>query len=86
MRFSCQCKRLLCRRLRGLTSSRVQSGSLAKHPGIDFTKWAPVRSKAMLQMFADFLVASKKDQNGTHIQLAQENGVLTGNRKFAQPE
>ncbi|KAJ7363722.1 hypothetical protein DFH08DRAFT_949358 [Mycena albidolilacea] len=28
--------------------SMVQSGSLTKHPGIDFTKWAPVRSKAML--------------------------------------
>ncbi|KAJ7681546.1 hypothetical protein B0H14DRAFT_2655209 [Mycena olivaceomarginata] len=44
--------------------SMVQSGSLAKHPGIDFTKWAPMRSKAMLQTFAVFLVASKKDEKG----------------------
>ncbi|KAJ7363902.1 hypothetical protein DFH08DRAFT_798361 [Mycena albidolilacea] len=31
-----------------------------KHPSIDFTKWAPVRSKAMLQTFADFLVARRR--------------------------
>ncbi|KAJ7811820.1 hypothetical protein B0H14DRAFT_3479436 [Mycena olivaceomarginata] len=44
--------------------SMVTSGSLAKHPGIHFAKWAPVRSKSMLQTFADFLVASKKDEKG----------------------
>ncbi|KAJ7789648.1 hypothetical protein B0H14DRAFT_3502764 [Mycena olivaceomarginata] len=44
--------------------SMVTSGSLAKHPGIHFAKWAPMRSKSMLQTFADFLVASKKDEKG----------------------
>ncbi|KAJ7694511.1 hypothetical protein B0H14DRAFT_2650965 [Mycena olivaceomarginata] len=33
-------------------------------PGIHFAKWAPMRSKSMLQTFADFLVASKKDEKG----------------------
>jgi hypothetical protein len=36
------------------------------HPDIDFTKWAPVRSKAVLQAFADFLVACKKAEMGEY--------------------
>ncbi|KAJ7821544.1 hypothetical protein B0H14DRAFT_2599166 [Mycena olivaceomarginata] len=44
--------------------SMVTSGSLTKHPSINFVKWTPVRSKSMLQTFADFLVTSKKDEKG----------------------
>ncbi|KAF8195154.1 hypothetical protein K438DRAFT_1968484 [Mycena galopus ATCC 62051] len=44
--------------------SMVQHGALPKHPDAVFTKWVPVRSKAMLQVFADFLVARKKDEHG----------------------
>jgi hypothetical protein len=45
-------------------SSRVSRGELPKHAGIDFVKWAPVRSKALMQVFADFLVACKRGENG----------------------
>jgi hypothetical protein len=43
---------------------RVQQGAMSRHPEVDFTTWAPVRSKAMLQAFADFLVACKKEEKG----------------------
>ncbi|KAF7376801.1 hypothetical protein MSAN_00097500 [Mycena sanguinolenta] len=44
--------------------SMVNHGVLPKHEGVNFTKWAPVRSKAVMQTFADFLVACKKDEKG----------------------
>ncbi|KAJ6449640.1 hypothetical protein C8R45DRAFT_1114526 [Mycena sanguinolenta] len=44
--------------------SMVQQGALAKHPNVDIVKWAPDRSKALVQFFADFLVACKKDEQG----------------------
>jgi hypothetical protein len=37
---------------------------LPQHPDIDFGSWAPVRSKAFVQAFADFLVACKKAEKG----------------------
>jgi hypothetical protein len=37
------------------------------HPGIDFATWAPVRSQAIMQAFADFLVASKKEEKGPYV-------------------
>ncbi|KAJ7673498.1 hypothetical protein B0H14DRAFT_2656893 [Mycena olivaceomarginata] len=44
--------------------SMVQQGAMPRRPGVDFTTWAPVRSKAVLQAFADFLVACKKEEKG----------------------
>ncbi|KAF7361557.1 hypothetical protein MSAN_01189300 [Mycena sanguinolenta] len=44
--------------------SMVYHGALPRHEGIDLPKWAPTRSKAMMQTFADFLVACKKDEQG----------------------
>jgi hypothetical protein len=38
---------------------------MPKHPNIDFTTWAPARSKAVVQAFADFVVACKKEEQGT---------------------
>jgi hypothetical protein len=45
-------------------SFRVTQGELPKHAGVDFTKWGPLRSKVVVQVFADFLVACKKDEHG----------------------
>ncbi|KAJ7866282.1 hypothetical protein B0H14DRAFT_3442551 [Mycena olivaceomarginata] len=44
--------------------SMVHCGGLPQHPDIDFGSWAPVRSKAFVQAFADFLVAYKKAEKG----------------------
>ncbi|KAJ7796030.1 hypothetical protein B0H14DRAFT_2620363 [Mycena olivaceomarginata] len=55
--------------------SMVQSGTMPGHPDIDFTKWAPVRSKAVLQAFADFLVACKKAEMA-HLCSATTQDVL----------
>ncbi|KAJ6480221.1 hypothetical protein C8R45DRAFT_933150 [Mycena sanguinolenta] len=57
--------------------SKVQHGSLPKHPEVDFTKWTPVRSKAVLQAFADFLVACKTEEKGLLRSLSDTNAVAT---------
>ncbi|KAJ7315444.1 hypothetical protein DFH08DRAFT_820694 [Mycena albidolilacea] len=44
--------------------SMVQEGALPGHPDIDFSAWTPLRSKGLLQSFADFLVACKKAEMG----------------------
>ncbi|KAJ7360891.1 hypothetical protein DFH08DRAFT_1031297 [Mycena albidolilacea] len=44
--------------------SMVQHGSMPKHPNIDFATWAPAHSKAVVQAFADFVVACKKEEQG----------------------
>ncbi|KAJ7717085.1 hypothetical protein B0H14DRAFT_3522099 [Mycena olivaceomarginata] len=44
--------------------SMVQRGALPQHSDVDFANWAPVRSKAFVQAFADFLVACKKEEKG----------------------
>jgi hypothetical protein len=44
--------------------TRVTCGKLPKHARLDFAKWAPVRPQALMQAFADFLVACEKDKNG----------------------
>ncbi|KAJ7680080.1 hypothetical protein B0H14DRAFT_3535953 [Mycena olivaceomarginata] len=41
----------------------VTHGELPKHARISFVQWVPVRSKALTQAFADFLVACKKDDD-----------------------
>jgi hypothetical protein len=66
-RFFFLCEyRLLLTLVYSLTFRRVHSGSLEKHPRVDFAKWAPVRTKAILQAFTDFLVASRKDRQGMY--------------------
>ncbi|KAJ7794249.1 hypothetical protein B0H14DRAFT_2622035 [Mycena olivaceomarginata] len=44
--------------------SMVQEGALLGHPNVDFPTWTPLRSKALLQAFTDFLVACKKAETG----------------------
>ncbi|KAJ7704709.1 hypothetical protein B0H14DRAFT_3526579 [Mycena olivaceomarginata] len=61
------CTQMKCQGL--LVLGEISEGCIQvlspKHPSIDFMKWAPVRSKAMLQTFVDFLVARRKDEQGT---------------------
>ncbi|KAJ7319447.1 hypothetical protein DFH08DRAFT_819378 [Mycena albidolilacea] len=45
--------------------SMVQQGTMLGHPEINFTTEAPLCSKTTLQVFADFLVACKKEEKGT---------------------
>jgi hypothetical protein len=42
----------------------VTHGDLPNHAGLNFVEWAPARSQAVMQAFADFLVACRKEQNG----------------------
>ncbi|KAJ7709245.1 hypothetical protein B0H14DRAFT_2646398 [Mycena olivaceomarginata] len=44
--------------------SLVMQGELPRHAGVNFAKWVPARSKALMQAFTDFLVACRKDRDG----------------------
>ncbi|KAJ7776666.1 hypothetical protein B0H14DRAFT_3508248 [Mycena olivaceomarginata] len=55
--------------------SMVQEGALPGHPDVDFPAWTPLRSKALLQAFADFLVACKKAEMGSLGKLVDPAGA-----------
>ncbi|KAJ7705700.1 hypothetical protein B0H14DRAFT_2647268, partial [Mycena olivaceomarginata] len=58
--------------------SMVQHGSMPKYPNINFTTWAPARSKAVVQAFADFVVACKKEEQGLLGNLCDPVSSLAG--------